>query len=93
MNIWHKFPNEPPDCDEPVLCLLNNGQQVTLALDESKGEWSLYEDRMLEDAIVIGWRELESKEKIEEQLGIKKEIDVQEIKFIRLDLSGISQKP
>lgn len=91
MQTWYLFNNEPPICGETVLCLLNNGQQVTLAFDQNNEEWFLYEGERLEEAIVIAWTELETKEKIEEQLGIKKFnnhkiIHTHESKFV-------SQKP
>lgn len=92
MQTWYLYNNEAPTCGETVLCLLNNGQQVTLAFDQSKDEWSLYEGGRLEDAIVIAWTELDTKEKIEEQLGIKK-INNQENKYLHMNLNGVSQKP
>jgi len=57
-----------PEYNESVLCLLSNGQQSTLALDEDGCTWALYNEEELEDARVIAWRELESREEIEKQL-------------------------
>lgn len=68
MNTWSRFPKVKPDYNEPVLCLLNNGQQIVLALDEDNQMWVVYDEYELEDARVIAWRELESREEIEKQL-------------------------
>lgn len=68
MKTWSRFPKAKPYYNEPVLCLLNNGQQIVLALDEDNQMWVMYDEYELEDARVIAWRELESREEIEKQL-------------------------
>ena len=65
---WNRFPEVKPEYNETVLCLLSNGQQVTLSLDEDNQMWIMYNEEELEDARVIAWRELESREEIEKQL-------------------------
>lgn len=65
MNKWNKFSEIKPGYDEPVLCFLSNGQQVTLALNEDNQTWSMYNHDVLEDAHVILWKDLESREEIE----------------------------
>lgn len=68
MSKWSNFPDNKPKYNEPVLCLLNNGQQIVLALDEMSQEWFTYDEEKLLDAHVIGWKELESRSEIEKQL-------------------------
>lgn len=67
MNKWNRYPDTTPG-DETVLCLLSNGQQVTLVLDDDNKEWVMYNEDVLEDAHVIAWRNLETKVEIEKQL-------------------------
>lgn len=67
MNKWNRYPEVRPG-DDTVLCLLSNGQQVTLALDEDNQTWALYNEDVLEDAHVIAWCELELREEIERQI-------------------------
>jgi hypothetical protein len=67
--IWNELSKRKPGGHEPVLCLLDNGQQVTLAFDEDNNEWAFYDENSLKDANVVAWRKLESIEEIKDQLG------------------------
>ena len=68
MNKWVRLSKSTLVYDEPLLCLLNNGQQIILAFDKSKCEWVMYDEQTLEDAYVVAWKGLESKEEIENEL-------------------------
>lgn len=67
MNKWYKLIVKKPEYNEPVLCFLNNGQQITLALDEDSKEWTTYDEERFIDARVIAWKKLESREEIMKQ--------------------------
>lgn len=69
MKKWNELSRKKPDNNEPVLCLLHNGQQVTLAFDEENYEWAFYDDNKLVDAQVVAWIALESREEILNQLN------------------------
>lgn len=71
MSNWNIFTKKRPDHYEPVLCFLNNGQQIILALDEDNQTWAMYNGDELEDAHVVAWQELEAREEIEKQLANK----------------------
>lgn len=68
MNKWYKIADKNPDFNEPVLCFLDNGQQIILAIDEESHNWLTYDEEILLDAYVIAWKELETKDAIERQL-------------------------
>jgi hypothetical protein len=68
MYIWCKLTVKKPEYNEPVLCFLDNGQQITLALDEDSQEWATYDEEKFIDAHVIAWKKLESREEIVKQL-------------------------
>lgn len=67
INKWFRVSEALPAYNEPDLCLLDNGQQIILAFDECSQQWVDYNEKELEDAHVIAWGELDSREDIEKR--------------------------
>jgi len=59
----HAFPEEKPEFYKPVLCLLENNEQVTAALDENGTDWIGYNSMVIQER-VVGWKKLEEFEEL-----------------------------